>query len=463
MDKSAIICMRGVVISGLTNNEHNDIKSKYVCNYKKKMGNITISKQLYGYEVINNITIYNQRVINICVNNKFDIIDKRHKPSAINYNCNIKLNSNQQVVYDHLMTNIFTSPNNKCCVLIMATGTGKTYTAGKLISDLSVPTLIIVPKISIMTEWIRMFQSYNGEQIGQYYSGGKMDGNIVIMTIDSALNDEFIFDGVIIKWDTYFSKFGMVVFDEIHNYPTNKYKDIFWRTNFMYKLGLTATPNERIDNMDTYYKWHLNTVVFANKLEGFAESAVNWSGDIIAVNYYGPIEYTLRMTNDKGWISTCKMVKQFSEDIYRNRLIQSYIDDMLLRYRNVYVFCEHRDYIINISSKYPDSGVMMGGITDEEYQLAKDKPVIFITYGYGKEGISIPKMNAIIFAHPRKSKMTQIIGRILRQGGDEHIRREIVDIIDSKTPLKSQFKERQNVYKEKGFDIIQKNVKYTDI
>jgi type I site-specific restriction endonuclease len=461
--------MRGVILNGLTRDEHGNMKSKYTASYKKKIGNKTIFKQMFGYEIIkNDIIIYNPAVISVCIKNKFDIIDKRIAPIEVDYKCRINVSDNQAVVYNHLLNNIFTEQNANngigSCVLVMATGMGKTYTSGKLISGLKVPTLIIVPKISILNEWMKMFKWFDGEPIGRYFTDAKEDGNIVVMTIESALNDEYKFGDTIIKWDQYFTKFGLVIYDEVHNYPTNKYKDIFWRTNFKYRLGLTATPDERTDKMDIYYKWHLNTVVHSNQIEGWiSNEEPKWTGTVIAINYYGPIEYTHKLTNDNGWLSVSKMVKQFSRDIYRNKLITNTIDDMLTRHRNVYIFSEHRDYIIDISAKYDSSSIMMGGITDDEFEEAKNKSVIFITYGYGKEGISIPKMNAIVFAHPRKSKMNQIIGRILRMGGDENISREIVDIIDYKTSLKSQFSQRKEEYTKKGFNIVQKNIKYTEL
>ena len=58
-------------------------------------------------------------------------------------------------------------------------------------------------------------------------------------------------------------------------------------------------------------------------------------------------------------------------------------------------------------------------MTDKVLKHAKDNSrIILITYGYGSEALSIPKMDAIILASPRKAKIRQTLGRILRMGGN---------------------------------------------
>ena len=68
------------------------------------------------------------------------------------------------------------------------------------------------------------------------------------------------------------------------------------------------------------------------------------------------------------------------------------------------------------------------------------------TYPYSSTGVSIDKMDSLILATPRKSKMTQILGRIFRLGGDQSVKRFIVDIVDNKITLKSQYSARKKVY-----------------
>jgi hypothetical protein len=78
-------------------------------------------------------------------------------------------------------------------------------------------------------------------------------------------------------------------------------------------------------------------------------------------------------------------------------------------------------------------------------------------------GKSIPKMDAIILATPRRRKSRQYIGRIFRLGSNYDITRKIVDIVDWATPLKSQWYQRKLYYDEKKFPITEKKIKYTEL
>jgi len=283
---------------------------------------------------------------------------------------------------------------------------------------------------------------------------------VMIFTAKSLIKAEYVFGAEKIPYETYLAKFGLVIYDEIHNYATKGYKEVFWRTNFLCKLGLTATPDERLDCMDVMYKHHAGPEIKASELAGVVKT--RWTCTVHAVKYNGPVQYTAKLTNNDGWVQTQLMCQQFAEDPYRTQLIINRANEMLMRYKNVFIFAEHRNYVEYLKNRLGDDvGVLMGGCTDADYAEAITKQIIIITYMYGKEGLSVPKMNAIIFAHPRKSHMRQIIGRILRCDDGES--REIVDIIDNKTSIKSQYYERKKIYNEKEFVIVEKVVPYTSI
>jgi superfamily II DNA or RNA helicase len=109
-----------------------------------------------------------------------------------------------------------------------------------------------------------------------------------------------------------------------------------------------------------------------------------------------------------------------------------------------------------ITKKLNTNEILMGGVSaSRELHAEKHANVIFATYAYLGTGKSIPKMNKIILALPRKSKMEQIIGRIFRLGGNEDIHREIIDIIDNKLSIKNQHYVRKKIIMEKyNSDVI---------
>ena len=98
----------------------------------------------------------------------------------------------------------------------------------------------------------------------------------------------------------------------------------------------------------------------------------------------------------------------------------------------------------------------MGGTTGDDMQKVKSKKnhIVLTSYGFGRRGISLVDMTAIIMASPRKHGLNQIIGRIMRRGSDQSIIREIYDIVDNRSMLKYQFKEREKVYNKREYPII---------
>jgi hypothetical protein len=103
---------------------------------------------------------------------------------------------------------------------------------------------------------------------------------------------------------------------------------------------------------------------------------------------------------------------------------------------------------------------LLGGSCPETIDNAeKYMNVILCTYSFMGTGKSIPKMNAIILATPRKTKSRQFINRIFRLGSDHTITRQIADIVDWKTSLKNQWYARKKYYNEKNYEIKTRIIK----
>jgi hypothetical protein len=88
--------------------------------------------------------------------------------------------------------------------------------------------------------------------------------------------------------------------------------------------------------------------------------------------------------------------------------------------------------------------------------------IVLTTYGYSRRGISLVDMTAIVLASPRRNGSRQILGRILRRGSDESIVRQVVDIVDVNTSLKSQYADRRKVYREKEYPETVAKVSWED-
>lgn len=371
-------------------------------------------------------------------------------------------------------------------LLQLSTGYGKTYVAAAFINLLKKKTLWVIPTSAILDQTKEVLDvAFPTLQIG-IWTGDHHDNpdecDILLVISNSLLSllkngrvdiikgkraTKQVENWSVAKW---MSNFGITIFDEVHLYCGQKESQIFWHFSANVVLAMSATVDENQKNMDQIYKWHFGAPIYAAEIPGFHADDIKWNGHVHAIKYKGPPEFTKVIKNvATDTVSFGAMVEQVANDPVRNELILEWIDILIQRNHNIFIFCEHREYAALLAKKYSDknkdvsteligdeivASVLRGGATQTEIDAArKTANVIFTTYAFTSTGVSIVRMSAIIFATPRRNGMTQIIGRIERRGGDVGITREIVDIIDDNTPLKGQFNTRKLTYKNKDYKI----------
>ena len=423
------------------------------------------------------------------------------------------LYANQQSVLEYLLNNQFSSKSIAAgranANLKMPAGSGKTRLGLGLAKALGMKTLVIVPTEYLMLQWKDEYEDMFGEgySAGLYSGKYKTDGHVVIGIINSLLR----------VTPDYYDKFGLVIFDESHDYCSETFSEIFWRAQRVCNLSLTATPDERKDGFDRALKMHFGPIIDVKTLPSYKDDSVAFTGSVEAIKYVGPNEYTGIILNEKiGMISVPHMIAQFIRDPYRNKLIINKAMELYNQNRHIYIFTDQRahafmlrdmfaatntqvDIDVNdsdvddndtVNEEVANEGtannegvnengalenevesevnnhVLIGGVKKDIMDDAKEKKersIIITTYGYSYRGVSIKHMDSLIIATPRASKFTQIIGRIKRKGGDASIPRQVIDIIDSATPLKKQFSERKKAYIREQFDIKTSNVRWNEI
>ena len=124
-------------------------------------------------------------------------------------------------------------------VVVLPTGAGKTIVAVLLIVDIQRPTLIHVPTIDLMHQWVQVLTKYFGVKIGMLGGGFHEIAEITVATYDSAL----------IHIERKGNQFGFLVFDECHHLPSNQFQMVAMSSIAPFRLGLTATP-ERSDSRE---------------------------------------------------------------------------------------------------------------------------------------------------------------------------------------------------------------------
>lgn len=373
----------------------------------------------------------------------------------------------QEDIVNYLITNNFSKQSinnrNATCYLQMDTGLGKSRIGCALINTLHYSALIVVPTIAIGYQWIDEIKELYPEMITGFYHNSDKH----MITSDNC-DITIIVVNTFCKKDIEFIKgYGIIIFDEAHEYFSPCNSKILWLAQTNVVLGLSATPLERPDEMDKYVVMHLGKPIYAKDITDI--SSVKFTGSVKCVNYYGISKYTEHVLTGKGTISSILTIGNLIKDPNRILLVIKEIKRLYNEGHSIFVFAEHRDYLDILKTHLIglpvicdvdecDTSIFRGGIHKSDIQNAKKLSrvrahIILTTYGYSRRGISLTEMTAIVLATPRRNGLRQILGRILRRGSDESIVRKIVDIVDARCCLKSQYFDRKKIYIEKGYPI----------
>ncbi|CAN5512820.1 DEAD/DEAH box helicase family protein [soil metagenome] len=123
-------------------------------------------------------------------------------------------------------------------VVALPTGAGKTAVAMQAMSRTERSALVVVPTLTLLKQWYSVLSDAFGDsvQVGLLGGGYHEVTPLTVTTYDSAY----------IHAERYGDRFALVVYDEVHHLPADKYAVIPKMLLAPYSLGLSATP-ERPD------------------------------------------------------------------------------------------------------------------------------------------------------------------------------------------------------------------------
>ena len=149
-------------------------------------------------------------------------------------------------------------------VVVLPTGTGKTFVAMLAIAKAARPALVVTPTIDLLNQWYGELVKAFGDPIG-LIGGGHYDLQpITVSTYDSAY----------IHMERWGNRYGLLVFDECHHLPGPTYAMSAIGSLAPFRLGLTATP-ERADGMESAYAELIGPIVYRREIKEL-------SGDYLA-------------------------------------------------------------------------------------------------------------------------------------------------------------------------------------
>ncbi|MBR4674651.1 MAG: DEAD/DEAH box helicase family protein [Victivallales bacterium] len=141
-------------------------------------------------------------------------------------------------------------------IVVLPTGTGKTFVAELAIASANRSTLVVVPTIDLMTQWASQLERAFGCHVGMLGGGSHEIADITVSTYDSAL----------LSIDSSGGKFGLLIVDECHHLPGQTYRHIATAAIAPYRLGLSATP-ERDDLPDNQLEELLGKICFRKEID----------------------------------------------------------------------------------------------------------------------------------------------------------------------------------------------------
>jgi superfamily II DNA or RNA helicase len=149
-------------------------------------------------------------------------------------------------------------------VVILPTGSGKSFLAMLAMQRTQRSTLICVPTLDLMHQWYANLEAaFKDAPLGLHGGGSKDLSNILISTYDSAHR--------LIEHNG--NRWGLLIFDEVHHLAGELYKTIAEYSLAPYRLGLTATL-ERPDGKHQSILELVGKVVFRANPEDLAGGAL---------------------------------------------------------------------------------------------------------------------------------------------------------------------------------------------
>lgn len=299
-------------------------------------------------------------------------------------------------------------------VVVMPTGTGKTYLSALDSHRFGARTLFVVHRLDILSQSVDAYRDiYGPEAIMGILTGiekrDHLNGDVVFASKDTLRQSEIL---------TSYTPdhFGYVVIDEVHHGETPSYKAIFEHFEPEFMLGMTATP-DRADRKDIFELFDYHKI-YETDLNDAIERRL-----LVPYTYYGltdNIDYSqIKYENKKYRVDDLEkllIIPERNEAILREYLEKGDGDkavgfcvSILHAQRMAEFFMQYGVSAVAIYSEHPDREQLVEGFRHDKYQVA-------FTVNLFNEGVDIPNLRVLLFLRPTESKTVflQQLGRGLR-------------------------------------------------
>jgi len=404
------------------------------------------------------------------------VIDKTNCGRGINVEFNGELRDEQPLALEQLL-------HHDIGILSGTTGFGKTVVAIKMIAKRKVNTLILVNKISLLSQWREKLSEFlivkeslpkapktKGKKKGRkkkidaigQLGGGKdaLSGIVDIAVMQSISRLGEVKNCV--------KNYGMIIADECHHAPAFSYENILKTTNAKYVYGLTATPTRK-DGHHPILLMHCGSIRYRDNAKKQAEKR--------PFDHYIIPRFTSQrvpLGSDEKDITIQELYSDIVDNEIRNQQI---VEDVLTSYkrgRSCLILSSRTAHVESLAKTIgldvPDVIILKGGMgakkTREAFKHVTDTPtdkslIIVATGSFIGEGFDEPRLDTLFLAMPIswKGTLQQYAGRLHRLF--KHKKEvQIYDYVDVHVKMLERMYQKRLTgyasmgYKAKGEDIM---------
>ena len=323
-------------------------------------------------------------------------------------------------------------------IMVAPAGSGKTVIGVKLLQSLGVFSVVIVPTVDILQQWLERAVEHTGEVWGCVY-GGVYDPSdtCMVMTFQSALKHPDILE-----------RAGAILIDEAHRVSCPTIRDIMAATPAKYRYGCTATP-WRADGLHKAFPWLMGPVRCTVDRGEVGQHVINPEVGYLPTG----AKY---MQDDYG-----RLQNAIAADDIRTALVAYSTARLVNHGHKVIVLANRVEHLHDLAECIPQASRVITGGTSKKLRAAWLEDirqgvanVLLATYSLASEGLDIPSLSCLVMAAPIGNPKTleQACGRIARpyEGKREPL---VVDFLDNGGIPGALHRKRQKVYKQLGYHV----------
>lgn len=312
-------------------------------------------------------------------------------------------------------------------------GAGKTGFGVYMTTKCGIKCAVLAHRIPLLNQWKESFERFAPSlKVQILNSTGELDPETEVVIIN-ALN--------VPKFGRIFSKFGLVIVDEIHLIATESLIKSMLYFNPRFLMGLSATPY-RSDGMDCLIDVYFGKDKITKKLRR--------PHTYYKVDTGLEAEYDVDEKGDKIWGSVLNWQADCEE---RNEMILK-----IVRYfpdKHFLILCKRKSQAKYLEKEMKKLGEPVDIIIESKNEFNKEARVLIATLQKCGVGFSHDILDALIIAGDMEEYFEQYLGRVMRREDVEPI---IFDLVDDLPPLKRHFLTRKKISEEAGGTVKKFNI-----